>query len=112
MLQNVEDMLFPNNKKDRPIITYDIQVGSVKHLFKTTIHAIIGFSAVLGQIQAYESIFFLELKTAVAIENIQNLSRQKNYEFQIETSLKDHYELIINSSIKYFRAEDVWVDAD
>lgn len=99
-------------KKDRTFITYDIQEGSVRHLFKTTIQTVIGFSAVLGQVQANESIDFLELKTARAIENIQNLSRQKNYEFQIKTSLKDNYELTINPSTKYFRTENIWVDAE
>ncbi|HBY67656.1 MAG TPA: hypothetical protein DEG69_07830, partial [Flavobacteriaceae bacterium] len=94
------------------IITYDIQEGSVRHLFKTTIQTVIGFSAVLGQVQANESIDFLELKTARAIENIQNLSRQKNYEFQIKTSLKDDYELTINPSTKYFRTENIWVEAE
>lgn len=112
VLQNVEDLLYPNNKRDRPIITYDIQEGSVRHLFKTTIQAVIGFSAVLGQIQANESIDFLELKSAKAIENIQELSRQKNYEFLIKTSLKDEYELTINPATKFFRTENMWVDAE
>lgn len=112
ILQNVEDLLYPYNKKDRPIITYNIQEGSVKHLFKTTIQTVIGFSAVLGQVQAKESIDFLELKTARAIENIQNLSLQKNYEFQIKTSLNEKFELIINPSTKYFRTENVWVEAE
>lgn len=112
ILQNVEDLLYPNNKKDRPLITYDIQEGSVRHLFRTTIQAVIGFSAVLGQVQANQSIDFLELKTARAIENIQNLARQKNYEFQIKTSLKDTYELTINPSTAYFKTENIWVDAE
>lgn len=112
ILQNVEDLLFPTNKKDRPIITYDIQEGSVRHLFKTTIQSVIGFSAVLSQIQANQSIDFLELKTARAIENIQNLSRQKNYEFQIKTSLNDSSELTINPNTKFIRTENIWVDAE
>lgn len=112
ILQNVEDLLYPNNKKDRPIITYDIQEGSVRHLFKTTIQTVIGFSAVLGQVQANESINFLELKTARAFENIQNLSRQKNYEFQIKTSLNEDYELTINPSTKFFRTVNMWADAE
>ena len=29
ILQNVEDLLYPNNKKNTPIITYDIEEGSV-----------------------------------------------------------------------------------
>lgn len=112
ILQNVEDLLFPLNKKDRPIITYDMKEGSVRHLFKTTIQTVIGFSAVLSQIQVNGSIDFLELKTARAIENIQNLSRQKNYDFQIKTSLNDGYELTITPNTKFIRTENIWVDAE
>jgi hypothetical protein len=112
ILQNVEDLLYPNNKKDRPIITYNIKEGSVRHLFRTTIQTVIGFSAVLSQVKTEASIDFLELKTAKALENIQNLSLQKNYEFQFKTSLKDDYELTINPSTKYFRTENVWVEAE
>ena len=111
ILQNVEDLLYPN-KKDRPIITYDIQEGSVRHIFKTTIQTVIGFSAVLSQVQTNNSIDFLELKTARALENIQKLSHQKNYEFQIKTSLNKDYELTINPSTKFFRTENIWADAE
>lgn len=112
LLQNVEDLLFPNNKKERPLITYDIQEGSVKHIFKTTIQTVIGFSAILSQVNENQSIDFLDLKTARAIENIQNLSLQKNYEFQIKTSLKESYELQISPNTKYYRTENIWVDAE
>jgi len=112
LLQNVEDLLYPNNKKDRPIITYDIQEGSVRHVFKTSIQAVIGFSALLSQIQAQNSIDFLELKTARAIEEIQKTSRQKNYEFQIKTSLEKDFKLKINPSTKFFRTENIWADAE
>ncbi len=112
LLQNIEDLLYPNNKKDRPIITYDIQEGSVRHIFKTSIQAVIGFSALLSQIQSQNNIDFLELKTARAIEEIQKISRQKNYEFQIKTSLKKDSELKINPSTKFFRTENIWADAE
>lgn len=112
ILQNVEDLLYPNNKKDRPIITYNIQEGSVRHIFKTTIQTVIGFSAILSQVQANNSIDFLDFRTARALENIQNLSRQKDYEFQIKTSLKTEYELTINRNTKFFKAENIWVEAE
>ena len=83
LLQDVEDLLYPNNKKDRPLIAYDIEEGSVRHIFKTGMQAVVGFSAILGQVQANNSIDFLELKTATAFENIQNLSIQKDYTFEI-----------------------------
>jgi hypothetical protein len=112
ILQNVEDLLYPNNKKDRPLITYDIQEGSVRHIFKTPIQYIIGFSAILGQIQESNSIDFLDLKTARAIESIQLLSQQKNYEFQFSTSVKKDIELSINPHSRFFRTENTWADAE
>ena len=112
ILQNIEDLLYPNNKKDRPLITYDIQEGSVRHIFKTPVQYIIGFSAVLGQIQESKSIDFLDLKTARAIESIQQLSQQKNYEFQFRTSVKKGIELSINPNTRFFRTENIWVDAE
>lgn len=112
ILQNVEDLLYPNNKKDRPLITYDIKEGTVRHIFKTPIQYIIGFSAILGQIQESNSIDFLDLKTARAIENIQQLSQQKNYEFQFSTSVKKDIELSISPNTRFFRTENTWVDAE
>lgn len=112
LLQNIEDLLYPNNKKDRPLISYSIQEGSVKHLFKTSIQTVISFSAILLQVSSHNSIDFLELKTARAFENIQKLSLQKNFEFQIKTSLSDNYELSITPKTKFIRTENLWVDAE
>ena len=112
ILQNVEDLLFPGKKKDRPLITYNIEEGSVRHLFKTPVQYVIGFSAILGKIKASNSIDFLDLKTATAIENIQELSREKNYEFQFSTSISERTELSISPKTKFYRMESTWVDAE
>lgn len=112
ILQNIEDLLYPNNKKDRPLITYDLKEGSVRHIFKTQVQYIIGFSAILAQINQSKSIDFLDLKTARAIENIQQLSQQKNYDFQFSTSVKGNVELSITPSTKFFRSENTWADAE
>lgn len=112
LLQNVEDLLYPNNKKERPLISYDIKKGSVRHVFKTTMQTIIGFSAVLSQVDANNSIDFLDIKTARAFENIQTLSIQKNYSFEIKTSLKESPELNITPQSKFYRTQNIWVDAE
>lgn len=112
LLQNVEGLLYPNNKKHRPLITYELQTGSIKHIFKTSIQSVIGFNAVLEQVQAHKSIDFLDLKTARALENIQKLSFQKNYEFQIKTSLKESFGLTISPATKFNRSENNWVEAE
>ncbi len=112
LMQNMSDLLYPNSKKERPLITYDIQEGSVKNIFKTSIQTVIGFSAVLSQIIAVGSIDFLDLKAATAIENFQNLAFQKNYEFRIKTEVDGDKPLIISPQTNYFRSEDNWVDAE
>ena len=112
ILQNIEDLLYPTGKKERPLITYDIKEGSVKNIFKTSIQAIIGFSAVIIQIEKVDSIDFLDLKTAQAIENIQNLSYHKNYDFEIKTSVSEASILKITPQTHYLRTENIWVDAE
>lgn len=112
MLKNIEDLLYPINKKERPLISYDIREGSVRHIFKTSLQAIIGFSAVLIQIQKLNSIDFLELKTAQAFENIQQISYQKNYEFEIFTSTNTESALLISPSSKFVRTNNIWVETE
>ncbi len=112
ILQNVENLLFPENKKNRPLITYDIQKGSVKHIFKTSFQTVIGFNAVLHQISQNGSIDFLQLKTARAFESFQKISVQKNYDFEITTSVEPNSSVIITPKTKFYRTEDIWVDAE
>jgi hypothetical protein len=112
ILEKIEDLLFPINKKDRPLITYDLKEGSVKHIFKTGIQAIISFAAILSQINTVKSIDFLDLKTASAIESFQNMSYEKNYNFDIYTSFANSEKLIITPHTKFIRSENLWVDAE
>lgn len=112
MLQNIEDLLYPTSKKDRPLISYNLEEGSVRHLFKTGLQAIIGFNAVISQVEKVNSIDFLEAKTAIAIENIQQLAYQRNYEFEIKTSLSEEPELRITPQTHYLRTENIWVEAE
>ncbi len=112
LLQDVEDLLYPTTRKERPLITYDIQEGSVRHIFKTPVQYIIGFSAILGQIQHTNSIDFLDLKTAKAIERIQQLAQQKDFEFQFSTSANHRIELTITPETAFYRSENLWVDAE
>ncbi len=113
VLQHAEKLLFPNAKKDRPTISYEIAEGSVKHIVKTTLQAVIGFNALLAQIKADNfSIDFLESPTARAFEFFQNEAQKNNYEYEIGTSISDESKIIINKYTKFIRSEEVWVDAE
>src|SRR5574338_173252 len=83
LIEQVERMLFPTERKDRPLISYHIEEGSVKNIFKTTAQIVIGFSAVIAQVQAIQNIDFLELNTAKAFESLQEIAIKKDYSFEI-----------------------------
>ncbi|MBK6913613.1 MAG: hypothetical protein IPH11_08075 [Ignavibacteriales bacterium] len=112
ILQNVESLLFPNNKKERPIISYDIEKGSVKHIIKTSMQAILGFNAILFQVQNDNSIDFLEIQTAKAFEFFQESAQKQNFEFTISTSIQNTSQIVINKDTKLHRSEEVWADAE
>lgn len=112
ILENAENLLYPGDKKDRPPITYKIEEGSVKHIFKTSIQYIIGFNAVLGQINQVQNIDFLDLSTARALENIQDIAAKKDYVFLIKTSIDNSNEVKIDRTTRFYRTEAVWVDAE
>jgi hypothetical protein len=112
ILESAEDLLFPNEKKERPIISYKIEQGSVKHIFKTSIQYIIGFNAIIGQVAQSQSVDFLDLPTAKAIENIQAIASKKDYQFVISTSVENTNKILVDRTTRYFRTESVWVDAE
>jgi len=112
LLDSFENLLFPNDKKNRPLISYDIQDGSVKHIFKTTLQFIIGFNALLLQVSKSENIDFLEINTAKAFEQLQDNAIKNDLNITLKTSIDNSSELIINKDTKYYRTEVLWIDAE
>jgi hypothetical protein len=112
ILENAENLLFPSDKKDRPTISYKIEEGSVRHIIKTSVQYIIGFNAIIGQINEVKNIDFLDLGSARAFENIQGIATKKNYVFTIATSLEKSNEIKIDNSTRFYRTETVWAEAE
>lgn len=112
LLESVEDILFPNNKTNRPDITYSLSEGSVRNVFKTSMQAVIAFSAVMAAVSSSGSIDGLELPTARAIETIQTVAVKKNYTFDFKTSLDDGNILTVSPMTYFHRTIDLWVDAE
>ena len=84
----VESILFSGNKKQRPDISYSIESGSVRHVFRTSFQSIVATTAILTNVLETGSIDKLDLSTARAIEKLQTDAIAKNYEFSITTSAK------------------------
>ncbi len=112
ILENEENLLYPNDKKDRPTISYSIEKVSVKHILKTSIQYIIGFNAVIGQVNQIQNIDFLDLSTAKAFENLQDIASKKDYVFSIKTSLDNTNEVNVDITTKFKRTEAIWAEAE
>jgi hypothetical protein len=108
----VEAILFSGGKKQRPEITYSIESGSVRHIFKTSFQAIVATSAILANIWETGSIDKLDLPTARAIEKLQADAISKNYEYTIRTSEWHGGELKITPQTHFQRSSEIWVDAE
>lgn len=112
ILENAENLLYPRDKRDRPTISYKIEEGSVKHILKTSIQYIIGFNAIIGQVNQVQNIDFLDLGTAKAFENIQDIATKHDYVFSIKTSIGHSNEVKIDRSTRFYRTEAIWADAE
>lgn len=112
-LHHAENLLFPNAKKERPTISYEISEGSVKHIIKTTIQAILGFNAILSEIQTTGySIDFLEAPTARAFEFFQSEAQKHNYSYEITTSVSAEFRMNIDKTTRFVRSEEIWAEAE
>ncbi|MEO6405028.1 MAG: hypothetical protein ABIO32_06030 [Ferruginibacter sp.] len=112
ILENAENLLYPGDKKDRPTIAYKIEDGSVRHILKTSIQYIIGFNAVIGQVDQVKNIDFLDISTAKALENIQDMAAKKDYVFTINTSIEESNKIKIDRTTHFYRTEAVWAEAE
>ncbi|EKD26184.1 MAG: hypothetical protein ACD_79C01317G0001 [uncultured bacterium] len=112
LLEQIDKLIFAQDRKNRPIISYEVKEGSVKHIFKTSLQAIIAFNALIAEIENKKSIDFLEHPTAKAIEMIQDSAFKQNYNFEISTSLGNTAKLFITPSTHYHHSKNEWVDAE
>ena len=112
ILENAENLIAPGERKERPVISYKIEAGSVKHIFSTSIQYIIGLNAIIGQINQQQSIDFLDVLTAKAIENIQAIAIKNNYLFTIDTSIEHTSSLMIDRSTRFIRTASIWAEAE
>lgn len=89
ILEDVEQMLFPDGAKKRPVISYSIDKGSVVHKFQTSRQTVVGFNAVLNDIHDQSNIDFLEPKSALAFEHLQQTADEQGHNFEISTSVSE-----------------------
>ena len=112
MLDDVENLLYPKEKRNRPVISYEMQAGSVKHVFRTSMQKVAEFGAVLSMVAASGNLDGLTRETAKAFEHIQAQSRQNGYSVSFSTSLNKANVLTFTPETNYIRTEQIWAEAE
>lgn len=108
----VESLLYPNNKTDRPHISYSIESGSVRNIFRTTRQSAVAFLAVVSLVQESNSLEVLDLPTAKALQEIQKSAVRNNFTYEFGSPEKETPSLIISSNTTFHINENVWADAE
>ncbi len=112
LLKNAENMLYPNEKKNRPTISYEVKEGSTRNLIRTLAGPVLALNTILNQINKEKSIDFIDPIQAKAIENIQLWSVKKGQNILIKTSLPNTANVEVNRKTQYYRSENIWIDSD
>jgi hypothetical protein len=112
ILKCAEDLLCPEGNHSRPLISYSILPGSVRHVFTTSEERVAEFNATIGQVNQSGNIDSLTSRMALAIETLQDVSMKKGYAFDISTSLNNSNRVRLDANTSFRRREDAWVDAE
>lgn len=111
-LEQVEGLLFGGSRRERPLMTYEIKEGSVRHLLTTALQTVIGFNAILQAVQTQGDLDFLQPDTARALEYFQGEARQHDFRIAITTSLAGASTLVIDATTHYERTAVTRVEAE
>ena len=108
----VEDILYPAGGKNRPSITYSLEAGSARNVFRTGLQAVVVATALLAKVQETGSLDVLDLKFSQALERIQDEARRKDLSYIFSSSEHQGPILSISASTDFKQSEDLWMDAE
>ncbi|MDR2152043.1 MAG: hypothetical protein LBO72_04410 [Helicobacteraceae bacterium] len=98
--------------KERPKpISYNIADGSIRHLFRMPIIAVITVGALLVEINKRDTIDFLDTEQAKIIDKWQHNAKDKNLRIIIGNSLNNS-NLIIDRNTQFYLPQAKWIDAE
>lgn len=108
----VETLLYPNQKNSRAPITYSLETGSVRNIFRTTRQSAAAFIAIVSLVQQSGSLEGLELPTARAFQEIQKSAIRNNFTYEFGTPYNEVPSLTISKETAYHINENLWADAE
>ncbi|MDE6511657.1 MAG: hypothetical protein K2L00_06160, partial [Muribaculaceae bacterium] len=108
----VETLLYPNSKLTRAPITYSLEEGSVRNIFKTTLQSAATFLATLNLVNQSRSLAGLELSTARAFQEIQKSAVKNDFTYEFGTPDNVAPSLVISRHTSYRINENLWANTE
>ncbi|MCX7998202.1 MAG: hypothetical protein N3A69_04520 [Leptospiraceae bacterium] len=108
----IEDLLFPQNKRNRPSISFSIEKGSVKLNFQTRAEAVKELNQNLKQVQEKQSLSNLLPRFQKALEDLQKYTYEKESRIQLQTSVEEKFIFKIDEQTNYKRISNLWFDSE
>lgn len=108
----VEALLYPNQKNSRAPITYSLESGSVRNIFRTTRQSAAAFIAIVSLVQQSGTLEGLELPTAIALQEVQKSAIKNNFTYEFGTPYNAEPSLTISKDTAYHIDENLWADAE
>lgn len=113
VLEYASAMLDLDKKKDRSVVTFHVENGSVKNVFTVSKQKAVEFASILTlMLSTTNPLDALEPKTAIAFENFQRFAVQNNLSLGIHSSENEQSVVIITPETELRRTESLWVDAE
>jgi hypothetical protein len=114
LLTDVETLLFPakSEKEERPKVSYEVQEGSVKHIFFIPAANVIMFTALISEVGKQGSTDLLHQKAAAIIDKWQKKAFASGREYTITSSVNESPFLTINRDTKFIAPQTDWVNTN
>lgn len=111
-IQHFLDLAFGGEKKDRPLVTYALEEGSVKHVFTTGLAIVASVTQQLETVRQTGSLASLDPVQANALLWFQERAAQKGYTYLLGTSEAAPDLLVLDRSTRLARQSRQWVETE
>lgn len=108
----VETLLYPNSKATRAPITYSLEAGSVRNIFKTTKQSAATFVTILNLVNQTGNLDSLDFPTARAFQEVQKSAVRNDFRYEFGSPDYDVPFLEISSSTAFHINDNLWADVE
>ncbi|MDE7376194.1 MAG: hypothetical protein K2N16_05040, partial [Muribaculaceae bacterium] len=108
----VETLLYPTAKAVRAPISFSMEEGSVRNIFRTTVQSAATFLTIVALVQQSNSLDVLELPAARALQEVQKSAIRTGFTYEFSAPDKEIPALTISKDTSFHINDNLWADAE